>query len=98
MKRFLIILMLLFPINMGIFAQSIQRQGNTFVQTSKSKESKDTQTKYIYKDSKGISYSVYLSAKGKAFIWKTSSKTNKKYRYYIPDVGKQINPSAYTKE
>ena len=90
--------MLLFPINMGISAQSIQRQGNTFTQVANKKPvSKETKTEYTYKDSKGNVYHVYLSSTGKAFIKKVSKKTGKEYKQYMPEIGKQINPKAYTK-
>lgn len=90
--------MLLFPINMGISAQSVTRQGNTFTQVSNKGEKsggKETKTEYTYKDSKGNVYPVYLSSTGKAFIKKVSKKTGKEYKQYIPEIGKQINPKAY---
>ena len=79
------------------FAQSVQRQGNTFTQVSKQKgtEGKETKTQYTYVDSKGESYTVYLSKTGKAFIYRISKKTGKEYKMYLPEVGKQINPEAY---
>ena len=76
---------------MGIQAQDVVREGNTFTKV----EVKETKTEYIYKDSKGNQYAVWLSANGKAFIKRTSSKTGKVYRQYIPEVGKKINPDAY---
>ena len=90
--------MLLFPINMGISAQSVTRQGNTFTQVSNKKPAgKETKTEYTYKDAKGNTYPVYLSSTGKAFIKKISKKTNKEYKQYIPEVGKSINPKDYKK-
>lgn len=84
----------------GISAQNIVREGNTFTQTTakRSSENKEIKTEYLYKDSKGNEYPVYLSSTGKAFIKKVSKKTNKEYRQYIPEIGKQINPEAYKKE
>ena len=79
-------------------AQSVTRQGNTFTQVSNQKgksASKETKTEYVFKDSKGVEYSVYLSSTGKAFIKKVSKKTGKEYKQYVPEIGKQINPEAY---
>ena len=96
MKKLFIAAIMLFSLNMGIQAQSVQRQGNTFTQVSNKKSaSKETKTQFTYKDSKGVEYPVYLSSTGKAYIKKISRKTGKEYKQYIPEVGKQINPEAY---
>lgn len=79
-------------------AQSVTRKGNTFTQvTNKKLAVKETKTQYTYTDSKGVVYPVWLSSTGKAFIKKVSKKTGKEYKQYIPEIGKQINPSAYQK-
>jgi hypothetical protein len=81
---------------LGIHAQSVERQGNTFIQVSnRNPTEKETMTSYVYKDSKGREYPVWLSSTGKAFVWKTSKKTGKEYKQYVPEIGKQINPQAY---
>ena len=96
MKKLFIAAIMLFSLNMGIQAQSVQRQGNTFTQVSNKKSaSKETKTQYTYKDSKGVEYPIYLSSTGKAFIKKVSKKTGKEYKQYVPEIGKQINPEAY---
>lgn len=70
-------------------AQSVVRNGNTFTQQSKPKtEAKVTQYTYIDRD--GVKYPIYLSSKGKAFIIKTSKKTGKQYRQYLPEITRQI--------
>lgn len=98
MKRFIIAAIMLLSLNVGVQAQSVQRQGNTFTQVSNKggkSVGKETKTQYTYKDSKGNGYPVYLSGTGKAFVKKVSQKTGKEYKQYIPEVGKQINPKAY---
>lgn len=70
-------------------AQNVVRNGNTFTQQSKPKtEAKVTQ--YMYIDRDGVKYPIYLSSKGKAFIIKTSKKTGKQYRQYLPEITRQI--------
>lgn len=102
MKKFFIAAIMLLVLGMNnssTYAQSVQRQGNTFTQVSNKKSTgKETLTEYTYKDSKGVEYPVYLSSTGKAFIKKVSKKTGKEYRQYLPEVGKQINPDAYKDE
>ena len=89
--------MMVFALNVGVQAQSVERKGNTFTQVSKSGKSsgKETKTQYIYKDSKGNVYPVYLSSTGKAFVKKVSQKTGKEYKMYVPEIGREINPEAY---
>ena len=99
MKKLIIAAMMLLSMNVGVYAQSVSRQGNTFTQVSNKKSaSKETKTQYVYTDSKGNSYPVWLSSSGKAFIKKVSKKTGKEYRQYVPEIGKQINPEAYKKK
>lgn len=87
---FMTLLYLVQPAN----AQSVTRKGNMFVQVpSKSPIKKDTAaiTGYFYIDAKGVKYPIYMSSKGKCFIWRTSSKSGKQYRQYLPEVTKQLN-------
>jgi hypothetical protein len=98
MKRFVVCIAMVLALGVSTYAQSVERKGNTFIQLSnKGSKSggKETKTQYIFKDSKGNVYPVYLSSTGKAFIKKVSKKTGKEYKQYVPEVGKQINPEAY---
>lgn len=64
----------------------------TLVKESNS-SSNDILTDYVYKDSKDIEYPIYLHkyTKGEkagqytAFVYKTSKKTGKQYKYYLPN-------------
>ena len=98
MRKLIIAAIMLFSLSAGIQAQSVERKGNTFTQVSNRKsadKNEGTATKYQYVDSKGKVYTVMLSSTGKAFVWKTSQKTGKAYKQYLPEIGKQINPEAY---
>lgn len=98
MKSIIITVIMLFSLSLGVQAQSVQRQGNTFTQVSNKggkSSGKETKTKYTYTDSKGNVYPIYLSSAGKAFIKRISKKTGKEYKQYVPEIGKQINPKAY---
>ena len=75
-------------------AQTVVRKGNTFYQQSNSnKIEKDSAvfSGYHYFDAKGIRYPIYISSKGKCFIWRTSSKTGKQYKQYLLEVTKQLS-------
>ena len=98
MKKLFIAAIMLLSWNVGVQAQSVVKSGNTFTQVSNKggkSGGKETKTRYTFKDSKGNVYPVYLSASGKAFIKKVSKKTDKEYKQYVPEIGKQINPEAY---
>ena len=75
-------------------AQNVTRQGKLFIQNpSNSTIKKDsiTLTGYYYVTSDGTRYPIYKSSKGKCFILRTSAKTGKEYRQYLPDVTKQLS-------
>lgn len=99
MKKLVLCISMMLVCGFGTYAQDVVKQGNTFTQVSKEKQSgQETKTEYVYKDSKGVEYPVWLSSTGKAFIKKVSKKTGKEYKQYLPEVGKRINPKAYKEE
>jgi hypothetical protein len=96
MRKLFIAAIIMLSLSVGVQAQSVQKQGSNFTQVSNKKSSgKETKTQYTYTDSKGVVYPVWLSSTGKAFIKKVSKKTDKEYKQYLPEIGKQINPKAY---
>ena len=95
MKKLIICISMMLAFGLVSNAQSVQKQGNTFTQVSNKKSAgKETKTQYTYTDSKGVVHPVYLSSTGKAFIYYINKKGEQKRRY-MPEIGKQINPSAY---
>ena len=75
-------------------AQNVVRKGHSFYQQqSTNKIAKDSAvfSGYHYFDTKGVRYPIYISSKGKCFIWRTSSKTGKPYKQYLPEITKQLN-------
>lgn len=81
--------------NSSIYAETV-KSGNKFTQVANKKSSgKEVKTEYIYEDSKGVEYPIYMSATGKVYIKRVSEKTGKGYKQYLPEVGKQLNPNAY---
>lgn len=98
MKKFFIILctIMCMVFSFTVDAQdnkSYVKEGTTFVQQKKSSTSNAQKTAYTWKDSKGISYPIYLTEHKKGekagiatcFVMKVSQKTGKEYRYYLPD-------------
>ena len=84
---------LAFVFALSTHAQSVQRNGSVFIEqcdSSKTKRSEAIKTEYTYVDKRGVSYPIYLSSTGKAFIIRISKKTGKQYRQYLPEVTKQL--------
>ena len=79
-KIILCILLALFSIN--IHAE-VKREGNTFKVEQTSKAS-DTQTKYTWEDKEGNKYPIFITKKGACYVLRTSKKTGKEYKYYLP--------------
>lgn len=72
----------------GISAQSqnVIQKGNEFVQVpKKDKTASYSLTPYTYTTLDGAKYPIYISDKGKYFIFRTS-KNGRKYRQYLKDI------------
>lgn len=108
MKKFILFAITAFTLCLPCVAQEVAKsdtakyilQGNVFksndsVSNSKAGTDEGTKTKYTYQNKKGESFPIVLSKTGKAFYWATSQKTGKRYRRYLPEIGRQINPKAY---
>ena len=73
--------------------KSLVRDGNTFVQSNTRPSASDTTTAYKWRDTKGNEYPIILhrytkgEKKGRttAYVIRTSKKTGKGYKYYLPD-------------
>lgn len=79
MKNLLIFVMLIFSFSVN--AEVIKDGDNFRVEQT---TNNDKLTRFTYTDSKGNTYPVYQSSTGKFFVWKTSKKTGKEYKYYLP--------------
>lgn len=76
-------------------AQSVKRDGNTFITVSDSgvNTSKDVSTSYTWKDKEGNEYPIFLHkfTKGDregqygAYVIRKSKKTGNDYKYYLPN-------------
>lgn len=89
-----LMLLLCFILLGGIVAhgQEVTRKGNTFEQVSKKKQKGTYKlTQYTYIASDGTKYPIYVSERGKYFIFRKSAKTGKEYREYLPEITKQLS-------
>lgn len=100
MKKIIFIIALLISANFvcaqivdTTYNSSVVREGNTFTKQHKDKTPAVTEieTEYKYKDAKGKQHNIWITSRGNAFIWRTSNKTNRQYKYYLgEDISKEI--------
>lgn len=88
MKKFILCLLLaLFCITVNA---EVKRDGDTF-KVEKTTSASDTQTKYTWEDKDGNKYPIFITKKGACYVLRTSKKTGKEYKYYLPkDIQEQI--------
>lgn len=74
----------------------VKREGNTFMTEQVSTTNNDTQTKYTWQDKKGNSYPIFITKSGAVYVIRTSQKTGKEYKQYLPkeikeEIQKELN-------
>ena len=77
MKKFLIIVLLSILTGVSVYADNFKAP------TKQRVEYTDTITNHTYEIS-DVKYDIFKSKNGSFYIWKTSKKTGKKYKYYLP--------------
>ena len=91
--NFIIVAMLMFVATNAVAQNNnYTRNGNQFESVKKSKtKSEPVKTDFTWKDSKDISYPIYISDNGSCYIIRTSSKTGKEYRNYLgTEISKEV--------
>lgn len=74
----------LFAMLLLVLSISVVASADNFTAPTKKKSVyTDTTTTHTY-EIKNIKHNIFKSKSGAYYIWKTSSKTNKKYKYYLP--------------
>ena len=77
MKRFLIITLLSVLVGTSVYADNFKAPSKQKVEWT------DSTTNHTY-EIRNIKYDIFKSKNGSFYIWKTSKKTGKKYKYYLP--------------
>ena len=86
MKKLFILAVILLALsvnNSNTYAQSVKREGTTFVVSSSRSKSESTKTKFTWKVG-DVEYPIYISSTGSCYIVKTSKKSGKEYKQYLP--------------
>lgn len=77
MKKLFAILLVVLSVSLTVGAENFKAP------TRQSVEYTDTTTAHTY-EIKDIKYPVFKTKSGAFYIWKTSKKTGKQYKYYLP--------------
>lgn len=69
----------------------VKREGDTFKVEQSSRTSQGEKTKYTWEDKEGNKYPICITKRGACYVLRTSKKTGKEYKYYLPkDIQAQI--------
>lgn len=79
-KLILCLLLALFCITVNA---EVKREGDTF-KVEQSTKTSDTKTKYTWEDKQGNKYPIFITKRGSCYILRTSKKTGKEYKQYLP--------------
>jgi len=91
MKRFLVFIIGVLVASVSLSAQSFVRNDKVYSSVKAETKSKDVNTGFTWKDSKGETYEIYITSNNACYIWRISKKTGKKYKMYLPkDVSADI--------
>ena len=85
MKKALILFAVILSLNFGLNAQTVQKtsDGNYIAVVASKIDDKAKDTGKTFTTSKGEVFPVFISAKGKLFVIRTSKNTGKEYRQYL---------------
>lgn len=86
------IITLLIALSMSVASYAgVVRDGDTFKVEKTTSVNQDTQTKYTWEDKESNKYPIYITKKGACYVIRTSKKTGKEYKQYLPkNVQEQI--------
>lgn len=89
--RFILVAALVLGMGVTVQAQDVKREGKVYVEQKKSSEAKaEEKTGFTYKDSKGVSYDIYIGKTGSCYINKVSKNGNKYRKYLGEEISKEI--------
>lgn len=79
-----LIICLLFAVFCIVNKAEVTRNGDTFKVEQSSRTSQGEKTKYTWEDKDGNKYPIFITKKGACYVLRTSKKTGKEYKYYLP--------------
>ena len=95
MRKLFIIAMLIIASVSASYAQNYTKSGKTYKAEKVEKTSSEKQTEFVWEDSKGIQYPIYMGSTGSCYIKRISKKSGNEYKQYLgaeisADICKQL--------
>lgn len=96
MKKIIYVIIMMIAFTINVNAQSFNVDGDNYTNVTKGrKSSQGTETPYTWSDRSGTKYNIFICKNGRCYVNKTSTKTNKTYKYYLSeeiskDVAKKV--------
>lgn len=81
--KYIIALLVALSISVASYADVV-RNGDNFKVEKTASVNQDTKTRYTWEDKEGNKYPIYITKKGACYVLRTSKKTGKEYKYYLP--------------
>lgn len=81
--KYIIALLVALSMSVASYADVV-RNGDTFKVEKTTSVNQSTQTKYTWEDKEGNKYPIFITKKGACYVLRTSKKTGKEYKYYLP--------------
>lgn len=88
MKKLILAVFMLATICANAQTQNYSKVGNTYKVEKATSQSAERKTDFIWEDSKGNQYPIYMGKTGACFVKRISQKTGKEYKQYL---GKEIS-------
>lgn len=95
MRKFILIAILVIASVSASYAQNYTKSGKTYKAEKVEKQSSERKTGFIWEDSKGNTYPIYMGKTGACYIKRISKNTGKEYKQYLgteisADICKQL--------
>lgn len=81
--KYIITLLVALLMSVASYADVV-RDGDNFKVEKTTSVNQDTKTKYTWEDKEGNKYPIYITKRGACYVFRTSKKTGKEYKYYLP--------------
>lgn len=81
--KYIITLLVALLMSVASYADVV-RDGDNFKVEKTTSVNQDTKTKYTWEDKKGNKYPIFITKRGACYVIRTSKKTGKEYKYYLP--------------
>lgn len=95
--KYIITLLVALLMSIASYA-NVVRDRDIFKVEKTTSVNQNTQTKYTWEDKEGNKYPIFITKKDACYVLRTSKKTGKEYKYYLPkDIKKLSRKNSTTR-